>query len=74
MSFALIHDIDLLGFCIEEYIEIVSQKLHLHTGFFGIHRFDPEAFGLDNLNLLVVMNLFIDEEVGKRLGGLLFIN
>ena len=38
ISFSLVNYIYLICCCITEYIEVVSEKIHLDAGFFRIHR------------------------------------
>ena len=42
ISFSLVNYIYLICCCITEYIEVVSEKIHLDAGFFRIHRLHAE--------------------------------
>ena len=49
IAFSLVYHIYFLCLRIQKNIEIMPQKLHLHTGVFRIHGFETKTFGTDNL-------------------------
>ena len=52
-----IYNIYLVRLCVTEYIKIMSEKFHLYTCIFRIHRFKSEFFGTYDFNLAVIFNI-----------------
>ena len=46
----------------------MSQKFHLNTCIFRIHRFDIKFLGTNNLNLFVIHEFFLDIVTLKEIG------
>ena len=61
ISFSLIYYVHFFGFRILEYEEIMPQQFHLDAGVLRIHGLHAEAFGTDNLDLLVILH-FLDRK------------
>ena len=51
-AFSLIYYIHFLCLCIEEYEEIMSQKLHLYAGILRVHGFHIKMLGPNNFHLI----------------------
>ena len=52
-----IYNIYFVRLCVTEYIKIMSEKFHLNTRIFRIHRFKSEFFGTYDFNLAVIFNI-----------------
>lgn len=53
IAFSLVNYVDLLGLGVKEYVECMSEKFHLYTCLFGIHRFHSKSFNFDNLYFII---------------------
>lgn len=53
---------------ITEYIEAVSQHLHLEAGLFSVHRLQREMLGANNIDLVLffyrLLDIFLRECIG----------
>ena len=59
ISFSIVNYIYLLGLCIEEYKEIMSQQFHLYTCIFRIHGFNTKFLGTDNLHFFIFIIILV---------------
>src|SRR5699024_4379021 len=65
LIFPLIHHIYLEGLGVAEYIKAVSQKFHLDTCLFCIHRLDSKPFAPCNSNSFMIIRIFLKEFISK---------
>ena len=49
-----VNNIDFVGLAVAEYIEIMTEQIHLYTCFFGIHRFYCELLDAVDLDAFII--------------------
>ena len=52
---SLVDNVNLVGLCITEYEEIMSQKLHLNACILRIHGLNAKALGADDTDLVLII-------------------